>query len=167
MCSPIKHLKFTGETIAERPNSIRCRYKLSNGQLLSVYFTRIPNKGRSIGVKYVWMVAAHIGNGRKSANKWNNKRHAGPEKSTGTCGLEGLAVAARYIKAFAAHKIKQGAEMQIGWPDKKRMRAYMYLLRYDGFTLYRHEDNTPMCIAYRNPDYYEWIPNTMEVTKNV
>jgi hypothetical protein len=105
------------------------------------------------------MVAIHIGKGRKQANRWF---HGGPRAGnyqTGECGLEGLSMAARYIRDFGNNFMGRRSELQIGWADSKRMRAYKYLLRYEGFTMYTHEDGSPKCIAFRNPKYYEWIPN--------
>jgi hypothetical protein len=156
---------YEGETIVQRPNMIRARYTLSNGQLLSVYFTRKRVKNKDAfwrGVIYVWSVAIHIGSGRRGANKWFNSWTKRPIQETGTCGLEGLIVASRYIRAFGQHKIGSREEMQIGWADAKRMRAYRWLLRYPGFAWYADDANEGQCIAYRNPDIYEWIPKKDE-----
>jgi hypothetical protein len=149
--------KHEGETIIERPNMIRCRYTLSNGQLLSVFFARKRANSPMYGICYVWSVAIHIGRNRKEANRWfQSRNHAQDDRQTGQCGLEGLRIALRYILQFAESICVPNAEMQIAWTDDKRMRAYRYLLRFPGFIFYEDQGN-PQCIAYRNPDIYEWV----------
>lgn len=148
-----------GDTLLDRPRELRVRRKLSNGQLLSIYFKRSKAKGGvGQGIVYVWLVGVHIGNGRKEANKWY---HSGthpmqtPSQLTGKCGLEGLVQAGKYIREFGYTLMGRRSEMQIAWADEKRMRAYKFLLRYEGFTLYEDDNENPQCIAFRNPDYYE------------
>jgi hypothetical protein len=102
-------------------------------------------------------VSVHIGSGRREANAWFHGRQGIKPAQTGKCGLEGLGMAAQYIRDFAEKFMSKRSELQIGWSDEKRMRAYMFLLRYPEFTLYKTEDGKPQCIACRNPNYYEWI----------
>lgn len=150
-----------GERIVRRPNSMRCRYVLSNGQLLTVYFNRYRNRGRvGSGIRYVWLVAVHIGNGRREANRWHDRgAQERTQRQTGTCGLEGMTVALRYVLAFANHFIGPYEELQVGWADDKRRRAYRYILRYPGFIMHEVDGKHGGFIAYRNPDIYEWIEN--------
>lgn len=150
------HKKGRNETLLDRPSELRVRRRLSNGQLLSVYFRRHKSLEAGEKVVYVWTVGVHIGKGRKEANRWYHGGGAENyplNKSTGECGLEGLVQAGKYIREFGYNLMGRRSEMQIGWIDEKRMRAYKFLLRYEGFTLYEGE-----CIAFRNPEFYTWIP---------
>jgi hypothetical protein len=156
MAKPIV-TKHVGETIVQRPNRVRCRYELKNGQLLSVYFTRKRVKQPEWDICFVWTVAVHIGHNRREANRWYRgmfQEHA--SKQTGDCGLEGLIIALRYIQAFCEKLCGARSELQINWSDDKRMRAYRYLLRYPGFVLYE-EKGKNQCLAYRNPELFKWV----------
>lgn len=150
-------IKYEGETIVSRPNMVRCRYTLSNGQILTVRFQRHVNKAiRSTNekIRKVWLVAVHIGDGKRADNRWRRKAK-GVNTSTGKCGLEGLRVALGYIHSFCT-TMGLHTELQVGWSDKRRARAYKYLLRYDNFTLYENEKGEPVAIAARNPEYWIW-----------
>lgn len=139
----------------ERPTRLFYRSKLSNGQYLSMWFWRQRFKDPNKQVIYIWTVGAYIGS-IKGAKLWRvGKRRT---KQTGDCGLEGLKEAARFIKSFA-DQLGYREEMQIKHEDNKRHRAYKWLLRYPGFSLYEFDDKTEPCIAFRNLDYWEWKPS--------
>lgn len=149
--------KDVGETIVQRPNMVRCRYELKNGQLLSVYFTRRRVKQPDWDIRFVWSVAVHIGRNRREANRWFRSMFQDQaSKQTGDCGLEGLVIALRYVQAFCEKLCDWRSELQIDWSDEKRMRAYRYLLRYPGFVLYE-EKGKNQCLAYRNPEFFKWV----------
>lgn len=129
-----------------RPNRIRCKSRLSNGQWLFVEFKRIRQPHpQPLRCCYIWSVAIHIGDRRKIRRRWTKK-----PQQTGRAGLEGLREALRIVKSFGYDMCDYRDEMRITWADERRRRAYRYLLRFDGF-----EDHGEF-IAFRNPDYYEW-----------
>ena len=131
-----------------KKNQIRIHERLSNGQYLNVYFMRdkaIPQDK----IVYIWNVGVVISKTVKQANLWFiRKKSKLDNRQTGRCGLEGLKKTLRHILKFINNmSIKE--ELQIGWTDEKRKRAYNYLTRY-GFIA--NED----CYSIRNPKYWEY-----------
>lgn len=131
-----------------KKNQIRIHERLLNGQYLNIYFMR--NKAIPQGkIVYVWNVGVVISKTVKQANLWFiRKKNKLDNRQTGRCGLEGLKKALRHILKFVNNmSIKE--ELQIGWTDEKRKKAYNYLTRY-GFIA--DED----CYSIRNPKYWEY-----------
>lgn len=141
--------------VTASPNKVRLTERLSNGQYLSMWFWRRRVKGGDDQILYIWTVGLYIGD-RKGASHW--RRNKAMVKQTGTCGMEGLAIALDTIKAFTAN-FGYREELQIMHSDIKRHRAYKYLLRYPGFTIYSYGNKQDARIAFRIPDYWEWVPN--------
>lgn len=144
-------------TIRRTASSVRIREKLSNGQLLSVFFKRIRNKSNpGGGIHYIWSLAVHIGYSRKQANRWYHMPYTQRIKTiqqTGDCGLEGLRKALGYLMEHC-ESMGQYEELQIYCDDAKRYRTYRYLVKhYKGFTEHVASPGQ-MIIAYANPAFY-------------
>lgn len=132
----------------KRKREFRIHEILPNGQHFNLYFKKHGSKEGDNRIHGIWTVGLHIGSSRKEANLWYDS--AGKSKDsrqTGTCGLEALFKAAKYITEFVSI-LGFHSELQIGWQDDKRRRAYRWLLRYD----FKEYDD---CYAVRNPEYWE------------
>lgn len=115
----------------KRKSEYRICEKLSNGQLLNLYFWRIKSTEVNF---FIWKVGLCICNNRRSANQWISKAKSKlNNKQTGKCGLEGLAKACHYIVEFRSN-LPMNAEIQFKWTNDKRKRAYRYIKQY-GFQL--------------------------------
>lgn len=154
MARPIVVINTEQERIVQTPSRIRCQWKLSNGQILTVRFTmgRAKQKLTQDVIRKVWVVSAHVGNDRKQERKWIRGKRDN-NISTGTCGIEALSVARDYVLRFCEY-MSFYSEVQIAWSDKRRARAYRFLLRYAGFSLAKTIDGKE-CIIGRNPEFWE------------
>lgn len=127
---------------------IRVHEVLSNGQHLNLYFLKHDCIfGDNVTV---WSMGLCISKTRRNSNDWFKGRKTQlHNRQTGTCGIEGLKKALNYIRQFVG-EMGEYEELQIGWADEKRKRAYKFLLRY-GFLEY--DD----CYYIRNPQYWERV----------
>lgn len=141
--------------LAQRKKSeFRYCEKLSNGQLLNVYFWRLKAVVFDEHV-FVWNVGVVISKNRKEANHWflrDSKKKK--EISTGDCGLEGLKMAKDLILEFQ-HQLKQNEYLFVAHSDEKRKRAYKWLLRYGFKEFFKGDEFHNYGIA--NPFYWEWV----------
>lgn len=131
-----------------KKHEIRIHELLSNGQHLNIYFEKHNTGTNHERITAVWTIGVCISDTRKQANHWWNGKNKRNLQQTGKCGLEGLRRTAEILKELIPH-LGFHEELQVGWEDEKRRRAYRYLLRY-GFLEF--ED----CYAIRNPEIWEW-----------
>jgi hypothetical protein len=96
----------------------------------------------------VWTVGLFVGGSNRTANDWYNKPGKKPKiRITGSGLLYALKFALDRLLEFAS-KMTQNEEIQIGWGDERRRRAYRYLLRYPNWNV------ADDCYFYRNPKYW-------------
>lgn len=135
----------------KRKREFRIHEILSNGQHFNMYFKKHKSAEPDGVIHGVWTVGLCISKTRKEANVWyDNKSKNKQNFQTGYCGLEALKKAAGYLVIFA-NILSYHSEMQVGWQDEKRRKAYRWLLRY-GF------EESEDCYIIRNPEYWSWIP---------
>ena len=113
-----------------------------DGMPVHMYFE--PNKSNRFTV---WTVGLHIGGTRRTANDWYNKNRK-PDRITGNGSILALKYALDRLMEFAKY-MTMYEEIQVGWADERRRRAYRFLLRYPNW---READD---CYYYRNPEYWE------------
>ena len=94
--------------------------KLSNGQIVGVYFHLIEYDS--------FNVAVVIGENVQECEDWIRANGEGRQLS-GRCGLEGLAVALKLILWFANNRLTKGDKLVANGVGK-RARAYKFLTRY-------------------------------------
>lgn len=151
--------------IRTTPSTRFVRERLSNGQYMHLWLwrQRVDDPEMRKQITYTWQVGLYIGH-PKGAALWKRKAKQ-KTKQTGDCGLEGLRAALQWIRGFT-DIMGWKEELQIMPEDTKRHNAYKYLLRYPGFMLYEGDNPKDSCIAYRRPDYWEWIPHKRERLSN-
>lgn len=147
-----------------RKNRVIIRDKLSNGQILTVFFNRKradPKKTEwtveypNTKIAFIWKVAIHIGNDLKDGRRWYDmdyKSRVSKYGQTGKCGLEGLKKALEHVINFCK-RMGEREELQIICDDDKRYRAYRYLNRFNGF-----KDHGGW-FAFRHPNWWYWDEN--------
>ena len=115
----------------------RVHHVLSNGQVVSIYFT-CKNARFDDGYDYkCWSVGVRVGARRRDNNDWYNGDSKYEEVvSTGRCGLEAMVFAKRAITEFMRVERLDSAvqKVVVGWADEKRGSAYRYLGKL-GFAL--------------------------------
>lgn len=133
---------------SKRKREFRIHEILSNGQHFNMYFKKHHNATPDGVIHSIWTVGLCVSQTRKKANQWwsHEKKSGLGGVSTGNVGLEALRRAAQYLMEFS-YCLSFHSEIQVGWSDDKRKKAYRWLFRY-GFVEY--ED----CYAMRNPDYW-------------
>lgn len=136
------------------PSRVVIRQRLSNGQYMTLRFYRHRTKVLD-GVPYCWKVSLYIGD-MKGADRWNRGKGKDSGKQTGTGSIEGLRMAMHHTLSFAKGFVGTNSELQIDFEDEKRARVYMWLLRYPGFNGYEDDAGKLFCIAYRDPDYWNY-----------
>lgn len=99
----------------------------------------------------VWTVGLHIGGSNRTANDWYNKQKPYTSGITGNGSILALKYALDRLMEFS-DLMQINEEIQIGWEDVRRRKAYRYLLRYPNW---READD---CYYYRSPEYW----NTLE-----
>lgn len=141
------------QNCTKRKRVLRVHDILSNGQHFNMYFKKQRSFKNEDRIHGVWVVGLCISDTRKEANLWYNKKwkNKGPTQ-TGKCGLEALLKAADYLVYFASI-LSYHSELQVGWQDDKRRRAYRWLTRY-GFKVYGDH------YSIRNPKY--WVMENLE-----
>lgn len=149
-------IKGNGFFMSAKPSRVVIRQRLSNGQYMSLRFYRHRTTAIE-DVLYCWKVSLYIGD-KKAADRWNRGKGKDSGKQTGAGSIAGLRLAMLYVIDFATDFIGSNAELQIDFEDAKRGRVYERLLKHRGFTDYRKEGKL-YCIAYRNPDRWEWNEN--------
>lgn len=135
------------DNCCKKMKEIRIHQILSNGQHFNLYFFK--NKKECLEKVTVWGIGFCISKTRRESNDWFKGNLKLNNRQTGKCGLEGLKLALQYICQFVG-ELGEYEELQVGWADEKRKRAYKFLLRY-GF--WEHED----CYAMRNSQYWEYV----------
>lgn len=111
---------------------------LSNGQTITIFFME---QRTSRGIEY--NVALLIANKKKHIREWiMGTRDVLSDKSTGTCGLEGLLWAKRQLSSFEAYiqerypdNTKRTITMVIYPSDTRRKRVYVHGLKKAGYEL--------------------------------
>lgn len=144
-----------------RKNRFLIKEQLSNGQWLTVFFIRKrANPKKCVQrpkypdtkIVYIWTVGIYIGDGVKAAKRWfhmDYKKRTQRDIITGNCGLEGLRKAMNHVIDFC-ERLKERDELHILCDDKRRFRAYKYLMRFNGFA--QHND----FYAFRHPNWWHW-----------
>lgn len=140
------------DLVKRRKSEVRYCERLSNGQLLNVYFwrnqERLPH-----GWMNGWKVGVIICDNRKQANRWFHKVSAKENGvSTGTCGLEGLKRAKEIVLHFRDN-MKVNDILLVTFSDRKRAAAYQRLLK-NGFEKYYLEDEFK---AYGSLNPKHWV----------
>jgi hypothetical protein len=113
------------------------KHKLSNNQTIAIFFM----KEIEMGITEFHVLLA-IANKRKYIKQWlMGERDVFGEKTTGTCGLEGLLWAKRQLIAFE-NFIKTRYKhviIVVNWLDNRRRKVYEYGLGKIGYRMgYRH-----------------------------
>lgn len=119
---------------------------LSSGQTVHIFF-----KPYKVNKFTVWNVGLFVGGSRRQANDWNNGKRKCRNRITGNGSISALRYALKQILDFA-NALPQNAEIQIGWADEKRHKAYRYLLRFSNWA------ETEDCFSYRSPLYWDRTP---------
>ena len=123
-----------------KKNERRVHHVLSNGQIVSIYFTRKSARFDD-GYDYdCWSVGVRVGARRRDNNDWYNGDAKYEEVvSTGRCGLEAMVFAKRAIVEFMQEeRCSTVQKLIVSWEDEKRASAYRYLIKM-GFVLGQYD----------------------------
>jgi hypothetical protein len=120
--------------------SVYRRYEvLSSGQCLAMYVKR---KRITNGCS-AWIVSVCIFPTKRECDYWFRNQDKVVEKSRSSKGIEGLMLAARWLKELK-RMIRRGDKIVIFWTDGRRHSAFRYLKRF-GFR---------EGVAFDRPCYY-------------
>lgn len=117
-----------------------------DGQMVHMYFWPYKANGFT-----VWTISLYIGGSNRTANDWYTKaKPYSHSRITGKGSVLALKYALDRLLEFAEH-MQINEEIQVGWEDERRRRAYRYLLRFPNW----REDKD--CYYYRSPEYWEAV----------